>query len=67
MPRGPSTFRQTALTRACKGVQAAGCDVAKVEIDADGKITVTTTKGAGTPMTETPFDEWKRQRDARPA
>ena len=38
--RQPSTFRQSDLTRAVKGVLAAGVGVERVEIDKDGKIAV---------------------------
>jgi hypothetical protein len=38
--RGPSTFRQRDLTAAVKGVFAAGCEVARVEIDKNGTIVV---------------------------
>jgi len=38
MSRGPATFRQRDLTAAIKGVVAAGCAVARVEVSKDGKI-----------------------------
>jgi hypothetical protein len=40
MPRAPSTFRQQDVTRAVKAVAAAGVDIARVEIDKAGKITI---------------------------
>lgn len=40
MPRGPSSFKQSDIVRAVRGVKAAGVEVAKVEIDKDGKIIV---------------------------
>jgi hypothetical protein len=40
MGRGPCTFRQKDVTRALKAARAAGVEVAKVEIDKDGKIVV---------------------------
>ncbi len=42
MPRGPCRFRQRDLTTAVKAVVAAGCGVARVEVDKDGKIVVVT-------------------------
>jgi hypothetical protein len=38
--RAPSTFRQQDVTRAVKAVAAAGVDIARVEIDKAGKITI---------------------------
>jgi hypothetical protein len=38
--RGPSTFKQTDLTRAIRAVEAAGIKVYRVEIDAAGKPVV---------------------------
>jgi hypothetical protein len=40
MARSPLLFRQSDLVRALKGAKAAGMKVSKVQIDADGKITV---------------------------
>jgi len=41
MARGPCTFRQRDLTAAVKAVIAAGCEVARAEIDAaTGRIMV---------------------------
>jgi len=42
VPRGPCRFRQRDLTTAVKAVVAAGCKVARVEVDKDGKIVVVT-------------------------
>ena len=38
--RAPSTFRQADVTKAVKAVAAAGVDIARVEIDKAGKITI---------------------------
>ena len=38
--RRVSPFKQIDVTRALKGAKAAGMDVAKVEIDKDGRIVV---------------------------
>jgi hypothetical protein len=40
MARAPSTFRQQDVTRAVRAVVAAGVDIARVEIDKTGKITI---------------------------
>jgi hypothetical protein len=42
MPRAPSTFRQSDVTRALKAVVAAGVGIARVEIDKSGKIVIVT-------------------------
>jgi hypothetical protein len=42
MARGPCTFRQRNVTAAVKAVVAAGVEVARVEVDTDGKIVVVT-------------------------
>jgi hypothetical protein len=47
MARAPSTFRQQDVTRALRAVTAAGVDIARVEIDKAGKITITTTRAKG--------------------
>jgi hypothetical protein len=40
MSRGPLTFKQTDVTRAIKAAVAAGVEVARVEVDKDGRIIV---------------------------
>jgi hypothetical protein len=40
MARGSLPFRQRDLVRALKGTKAAGLEVAKIEIDKNGKIVV---------------------------
>jgi hypothetical protein len=40
MSRAPSAFRQGDVTRAVKAVAAAGVDIARIEIDRAGKITI---------------------------
>ena len=40
MSRGPQIFRQRDVTKAVKGVVAAGVPVHKVEVDKAGKIVV---------------------------
>lgn len=50
--RGPLTFRQQDLVRAIKAAQAAGLDVAKVEVDKDGKIVIIVGDPTGEPAKE---------------
>ena len=40
MTRRPPSFRQRDLTRAVRGVTAAGVGIARVEVDRAGKITI---------------------------
>lgn len=40
MGRGPNTFRQRDVSRAYRAARKAGADVARIEIDKDGKIIV---------------------------
>ncbi len=57
-------FNQADLTRAVKGATAAGMKVARIEIDADGKIVLVS--GDAAPMgPASDFDTWKGKRDAR--
>lgn len=58
MSRGPATFRQRDLTAAVKGAVAGGLDIAKVEIDKAGKITLTTGKPNERGEPEETSDDW---------
>jgi len=44
MARAPVIFKQADVTRAVKGVTAAGQAVARVEIDPNGRIVIVTTE-----------------------
>jgi len=58
MARIPATFRQRDVTAAIKAVVAAGCEVARVEVDtATGKIIITTIDPAGAVQTSD-LDKW---------
>ena len=46
MARTPSTFRQIDVTRAIKAARAGGVDIARIEIDHAGKITIIMVAGA---------------------
>jgi hypothetical protein len=47
MARGACTFRRRDVTAAVKAVKAAGCEVARAEIDCTGKIVVVIGKPQG--------------------
>ncbi|WP_249694378.1 hypothetical protein [Stappia sp. WLB 29] len=64
--RGKPSFRQSDLTRAAKGLKAAGVEVSRVEIEPSGRI-VLHTDGDNEPEAVSALDAWKRKRDARPA
>ena len=57
MPRGPCTFKQRDVTRALKAAAAAGIKVARIEIDRDGKIVISTPWAPATPVSA--YDAWK--------
>jgi hypothetical protein len=46
VPRGACTFRQSDVTKAVKAVVAAGVEVARVEVDREGRIVVVAGKPA---------------------
>ncbi len=53
-------FRQADISRAVKGAKAAGLSIARVEIDAAGKIVIVTAAAAET--TEDAYAAWKAGR-----
>jgi hypothetical protein len=46
--RKPSAFRQADVTKAMRAVAAAGVAVARIDIEPDGKIVITTGSGEAT-------------------
>jgi hypothetical protein len=58
MSRGPCTFRQRDVTAAVKAAQAAGMQVAGVEIGKDGTIRIVTGTVKDMP-TESGKSEWE--------
>lgn len=50
----PARFTQATLKRAAAGVLAAGLPIARIEIDADGKIVII----PGTPKKAAEVNEW---------
>jgi len=61
MPRRPATVTQDDVTRAVKGVAAAGISIARVEIGKDGAIVVVTQQSAGTEDAKNDLDRWLDQ------
>jgi hypothetical protein len=57
-PRGPCAFRKRDVKEAVAGVVAAGVEVARVEIDQNGKIVVVTTTAAGAANGQCTTNEW---------
>jgi hypothetical protein len=69
MPRSPSTFRQTDLTRAIKAARNAGVGVARAEIAKDGKISIIfgEARGSNADIKWTPDDvleRWRKKKNA---
>ena len=44
MSRGPAKFTQRDISTAVRAVVAAGCEVARVEVDRNGKVVIVTGK-----------------------
>jgi hypothetical protein len=60
MAKTPPIFKQGDVTRAVKGVLAAGLAVVSAEIARDGNITVLVNNAeAKQPEVANPYDEWK--------
>ena len=55
--RRPLIFKKTDLTRALKGVRAAGMEIARVEINKDGVIVMVPGKSSGVAISEE-TNEW---------
>jgi hypothetical protein len=73
LSRRPCPFRETDLKRALKGALAAGMEIARIEIDKDGRIIVVPgepTKGNGSgyieQATETPLEQWRKHGQGQP-
>jgi hypothetical protein len=64
MSRGPTTFRQSDLTRAIRGARNAGVQVSRAEIGKDGKIIIVVGEASNVSSNAelTPDDELKRWR-----
>jgi hypothetical protein len=64
MARGASTFRQRDVTRAIKAAVAAGLDIARVEIDTEGRISIIAGKAgkSGDGDLDRELEEWEAAR-----
>jgi hypothetical protein len=58
MSRRPSTFRQRDVAAAIRGAIAAGCAVARVEVDKDGRIVVIMIDKEQSPEKAVGANEW---------
>jgi hypothetical protein len=58
MARGPCAFKQSDVTKAVKAVVAAGVNVARVEVDKDGRIVVIAGKPAHDGAGASDRNEW---------
>jgi hypothetical protein len=67
MPTKPSSFRKTDVVRAVSALRSAGFDIARVEVDASGKITVVPGSKATNDTDGNPWDQGDAQNQKRPA
>ena len=69
MPRRAAAFTQSDMTRALKAAQAAGLDVARVEVQPDGTINVVMASANENrePGGPAAFDQWRAKRGTREA
>lgn len=49
MGHGPCSFREADVRRAIKAARSSGIEIARVEVDRDGRIAIIPGKGAETP------------------
>jgi hypothetical protein len=67
MARGPATFKQCDVVRAVKAVRAAGLEITRTEIGADGRIVIVHKAQAIAEPADAALEAWKAKRNARPA
>jgi hypothetical protein len=58
MTRGALSFRQRDVVRAVKAAQAAGIEVARIELDQSGKIVIVSGKQAAPDYPDFDVNEW---------
>jgi hypothetical protein len=66
MTRVTISFRQADVTRACKGVLAAGLRPRRTEIAPDGRIVMVFEAGDHIEQLGEPLDRWLARRNAKP-
>lgn len=65
MPTRNATFRQSQVTRAIKGVVAAGVSIRQVEVETDGRIVIVASDGEESQAEDlTPLEKWKANHGA---
>ena len=65
MARGQFAYRKRDLTRAIQAARAAGVDIAKVEVDRSGKITIIAARasaGGNGDELDRELEEWEARR-----
>jgi hypothetical protein len=65
--RAKCTFQESDVTRAVKAVTKAGVEVARVEIDTNGKIVVVAGKPVDEVTNKNPWDEIYAANEKRPS
>ena len=66
MTRGASHFRQADLTRAIKGLQAAGVKIERVEVGVDGSLVLHVEQNGKKKAVRNPWDQVLSNDDAQP-
>ena len=59
MGHGPTTFKETDLTRALRAARKAGADVERVEIGRDGRIVLVLKNGDEVSPEGNEWDNWR--------
>jgi ATP-dependent exoDNAse (exonuclease V) alpha subunit len=65
MGHGPTTFKETDLTRALRAARKAGADVERVEIGRDGRIVLVLKNGDEVSPEGNEWDEWRASTEIR--
>jgi hypothetical protein len=67
MTRGALSFRQRDVVRAVKAAQAAGIEVARIELDQTGKIVIVSGAKAAPEYPDFDVNEWDQLNGKHPA